>query len=48
MLRWGNLGQERAMSDWTPTVAAFIAVTYFLLFPSQFKELLAWLIRVFS
>ena len=35
------------MSDWTPTMAALMAVIYFMLFPSQFKELLAWVERMF-
>jgi hypothetical protein len=35
------------MSDWTPTLAALTVVIYFLLFPNQFKELMAWLVRVF-
>jgi hypothetical protein len=35
------------MSDWTPTLAALIAVVYFMLFPGQFKELLAWVERMF-
>jgi hypothetical protein len=36
------------MSDWTPTVAAALALLYFLLFPDQFKALLDWVVAVLS
>jgi hypothetical protein len=35
------------MSDWAPSIAALLAVIYFLLFPNQFGEILAWIARVF-
>jgi hypothetical protein len=42
------LHEMQPMSDWTPTVAAALALIYFLLFPDQFKALLVWLVRVVS
>jgi len=35
------------MSDWTPSIAALLALIYFLLFPAQFGEILTWVARVF-
>jgi hypothetical protein len=41
------LHRVQPMSDWAPSIAALLALIYFLLFPAQFGEILAWVARVF-